>query len=472
VADIFDTLNNYDRRLRQLETKPIKSPTATDDGVPAGGAQGEMLIKSSSIDYDTQWVEGIPTAGTTGQVLSKASGTNYDMQWIDGVPTGGAQGQVLTKSSATDYDMEWASPSTGTPSTVSLVASSSASSASGSASLVINMPTGVQEGDLVVIFCASENEAGAAPTLSSGWTTYLSATTSPSNIKRSIFYKFMTATPDTNATLTITSTNASAAIAYAFRGVETPTGFTHPIKSYAAATSTSGMPNPPSITTTYTNEFVFVFGALDDTIFTAANILAPTGFSNALAVSGGNATAGSNIMVMGAVDSTTTAGTLDPAAFTVSGATPSEEWVAYTMTFWRENGLNTSRKEIIVAASDETTALTTGTGKVTFRAPENMFLSSSHLPRASVTTAPTGAPLVVDIDAGSFSTPNTVSTIFSTTISIDISEFTSTTAATPCVLSTTFIPDDAQIRVDITQIGSTVAGAGLKVTLYYFIENS
>ncbi len=448
MADIKDTLNNFDRRLRNLETRTVATTSAAtsdpeDDGLPAGGAQGEMLIKSSSIDYDTQWVEGIPTAGTTGQ--------------------------VLTKSSATDYDMEWASPATDTPSTISLVASSSASSASGSTSLVINMPTGVQEGDLVVIFCASE--AATAPTLGT-WTSYTSATTSPSTIGRAIFYKFMTATPDTNATLTITSTNASAAIAYAFRGVATPTGFTHPIKSYAAATSTSGMPNPPSITTTYTDEFVFVFGALDDTIFTAANIVAPSGFSNALAVSGGNATAGSNIMVMGAVDSTTTAGTLDPAAFTVSGATPSEEWVAYTMTFWRENGLNTSRKEIIVAASDETTALTTGTGKVTFRAPENMFLSSSHLPRASVTTAPTGATLVVDINAGSFSTPNTVSTIFSTTISIDISEFTSTTAAIPCVLSTTFIPDDAQIRVDITQIGSTVAGAGLKVTLYYFIENS
>ena len=446
MADIFDTLNSHDRRLRQLETKPIKSPTATvvDDGLPTGGVTGDMLVKSSATDYDAQWVEGIPTGGAAGQILSKATTTNYDMQWID-------------------------QPTVGSPSTISYVASSSASSASGSASLVINMPAGLQEGDLVVIFAASES--ATAPSLGT-WTSYLSATTAPTTIGRAIFHKFMTATPDTSATLTITSTNASAAIAYAFRGVVTPSGFSSPIKSFAAATNTSGMPNPPSITTTYTDEFVFVFGALDDTIFTAANILAPTGFSNALAVSGGNATAGNNIMVMGAVDSTTTTGTLDPAAFTVSGATPSEEWVAYTMTFWRENGLNTSRKEIIVAASDETTALTTGTGKVTFRAPENMFLSSSHLPRASVTTAPTGATLVVDIDAGSFSTPNTVSTIFSTTISIDISEFTSTTAATPCVLSTTFIPDDAQIRVDITQIGSTVAGAGLKVTLYYFIENS
>jgi hypothetical protein len=110
---------------------------------------------------------------------------------------------------------------------------------------------------------------------------------------------------------------------------------------------------------------------------------------------------------------------------------------------------------IPVACSDETTALTTGTAKVTFRMPFAFTLSAV---RASVTTAPTGAALVVDINEGGAS-------ILSTKLSIDATEKTSTTAATPAVISDTALADDAEITIDIDQIGSTVAGAGLKVYL-------
>lgn len=108
-----------------------------------------------------------------------------------------------------------------------------------------------------------------------------------------------------------------------------------------------------------------------------------------------------------------------------------------------------------IAVGDETTALTTGTGKVTFRMPFAMTLTAV---RASVGTAPTGANLVVDInEAGA--------TILSTKLSIDAGEKTSTTAATPPVISDTSLADDAEITIDIDQIGSTIAGAGLKVWL-------
>jgi hypothetical protein len=107
------------------------------------------------------------------------------------------------------------------------------------------------------------------------------------------------------------------------------------------------------------------------------------------------------------------------------------------------------------ACSDETTALTTGTAKVTFRMPYAFTLSAV---RASVTTAPTGSTLIVDInEAGS--------TILSTKLSIDASEKTSTTAASAAVISDTALADDAEITIDIDQVGSTIAGAGLKVYL-------
>jgi hypothetical protein len=111
--------------------------------------------------------------------------------------------------------------------------------------------------------------------------------------------------------------------------------------------------------------------------------------------------------------------------------------------------------ELVIACSDEATNLTTGTAKVTFRMPYAMTLSSV---RASVNTAPTGSTLVVDINEGG-------STILSTKLSIDASELTSTTAATAAVISDTGLADDAEITIDIDQIGSTVAGKGLKVVL-------
>jgi hypothetical protein len=114
-----------------------------------------------------------------------------------------------------------------------------------------------------------------------------------------------------------------------------------------------------------------------------------------------------------------------------------------------------TQETITVAASDEATALTTGTAKVTFRMPFAMTLTAV---RASVGTAPTGSTLVVDINEGG-------STILSTKLSIDATEKTSTTAATPPVISDTALADDAEITIDIDQVGATIAGAGLKVTL-------
>jgi hypothetical protein len=111
---------------------------------------------------------------------------------------------------------------------------------------------------------------------------------------------------------------------------------------------------------------------------------------------------------------------------------------------------------IAIACSDETTALTAGTAKVTFRMPYAFTLTDV---RASVTTAPTGGTLLtVDINENG-------STILSTKLTFDASEKTTTTAATPRVISDSSLADDAEITIDIDAVGSTIAGAGLKVYL-------
>jgi hypothetical protein len=79
---------------------------------------------------------------------------------------------------------------------------------------------------------------------------------------------------------------------------------------------------------------------------------------------------------------------------------------------------------------------------------------------SSVTIAPTGSTLIVDINNGDNS-------VLSTKLSIDATEKTSATAATAAVINTSFrdFTQDAEITIDIDQVGSTVAGAGLKVIL-------
>lgn len=111
--------------------------------------------------------------------------------------------------------------------------------------------------------------------------------------------------------------------------------------------------------------------------------------------------------------------------------------------------------EITAAASDETTALTTGTAKVTFRVPHAINLTSI---RASLTTAQTsGSIFTVNVKKGGIS-------LLSTLITIDNGERTSTTAVTPPALATSIVEDDAEITIDINQIGDGTA-KGLKVTL-------
>ena len=111
--------------------------------------------------------------------------------------------------------------------------------------------------------------------------------------------------------------------------------------------------------------------------------------------------------------------------------------------------------ELVVAASDETTALTAGTAKITFRMPRAVTLTAV---RASLTTAQaSGSIFTVDINEGGAS-------ILSTKLTIDNTETTSTTAATPPVISDTSLADDAEITIDIDQIGDGTA-KGLKVML-------
>ena len=121
---------------------------------------------------------------------------------------------------------------------------------------------------------------------------------------------------------------------------------------------------------------------------------------------------------------------------------------------------NAKTQAIMFAVSDESTALTTGTGKLTFRMPYAMtlFAGVSGI-KASLTTAgSTSGVTTIDVnEAGS--------TILSTKLTIDSGETTSVTAATPPVISDTALAADAIITVDIDGLSGGATEAGLKITL-------
>jgi hypothetical protein len=113
------------------------------------------------------------------------------------------------------------------------------------------------------------------------------------------------------------------------------------------------------------------------------------------------------------------------------------------------NGYQT--EAFCVAASDETTAITTGTAKVTWRMPYAFTLTAA---RASVTTVSSSGTPAFDVNEGGAS-------IFSTTLTIDASEKTSTTAATPAVISDSSLADDAEMTIDIDTAGTGAKGVKL-----------
>lgn len=107
------------------------------------------------------------------------------------------------------------------------------------------------------------------------------------------------------------------------------------------------------------------------------------------------------------------------------------------------------------SVGDETTSLAVGTGVFTMRAPFAFTLTDV---RASVTTAPTGSVIQVDVNA-------TGASVFSTPMTIDAGERSSVDAAAPAVLAVTSLGNDQELSIDVDAVGSSFPGAGLKVAL-------
>ncbi len=107
-----------------------------------------------------------------------------------------------------------------------------------------------------------------------------------------------------------------------------------------------------------------------------------------------------------------------------------------------------------IPMGDESTAITAGTAKVTWRAP---FACTITAVRASLTTASSSGNPTFDIkEAGT--------SILSTKLSIDSGAKTSVGATTAAVISDNTLADDAELTFDVLTAGTGATGA--KITIY------
>ena len=74
-----------DASIVKIERQSLEI-SATGIGVPIGGSQGQVLVKSTNNNYDTTWADpsiGVPAGGSIGQFLVKKTNNNYDTNWQD-----------------------------------------------------------------------------------------------------------------------------------------------------------------------------------------------------------------------------------------------------------------------------------------------------------------------------------------------------------------------------------------------------
>ena len=145
--------------------------------------------------------------------------------------------------------------------------------------------------------------------------------------------------------------------------------------------------------------------------------------------------------------------------FINSGTTPTWQQIPSTnVTGTAASSSSSSSGAItIIAVTDETSNVTVGISRMSFRAPVAMALSAT--PRATLSTASSSGLVTCDIKLNGTSILNETNKL-----SIDATELSSLTAATATSLVTTAIPDDGLITIDITSAGT--GAKGLKIVFY------
>lgn len=108
---------------------------------------------------------------------------------------------------------------------------------------------------------------------------------------------------------------------------------------------------------------------------------------------------------------------------------------------------------LAIAFSDETTPITAGTGKVTFHVPYDFTLAGDKVMVGLTTPQTSGSIFTVDVNVAG-------ATILSTKATIDNTEETTLTAATPLVCTATTLTKGQKVTIDVDQVGNGTATGG------------
>lgn len=138
------------------------------------------------------------------------------------------------------------------------------------------------------------------------------------------------------------------------------------------------------------------------------------------------------------------------------GTSGVREFVTNSATPPVARGVDSRLEHIRIDCGDETTALTAAANKKTIRAPFAMVVTEVRT--SLVAAQASGTVVTVDIHKNG-------TTILSTKMTVDNTEKSSVTAATPAVISVTSIADDDILSIDVDAVDGSTAAAGLKVTL-------
>jgi hypothetical protein len=407
----------------------------------------------------------IPPGGTDGQVLAKASDTDYDVEWVTGGGGGGGANLAYTASPTNGI----VTSDSGTDATLPLGTGTNAGLLAPAQFTKLSNLSGTNTGDQTSIIGITGTKSqfdtavtdgnvqwvGDAPTAHTHPQSEVINLTTDLAAKAPIASPTFTGTVTTPAIVLSSETASKVAIIDASKNVKSADTATYPsltelayVKGVTSAIQTqidgkqaSGSYQPLDAELT---AIAGLTSAADKGIqFTGSGTAATFDLTAAGKALLDDANAAAQLVTLGLTATATELNYTDGVTSAIQ--TQLDAKVAKA----------TVPCEFIIACSDETTAITTGTAKVTFRAPYAFTLTAV---RASVTTAPTGSTIVIDIN-------ETGTTVLSTKLSIDASEKTSTTAASAAVISDSAIADDAEITIDFDQVGSTIAGAGVKVTL-------
>lgn len=129
--------------------------------------------------------------------------------------------------------------------------------------------------------------------------------------------------------------------------------------------------------------------------------------------------------------------------------------LVYDGTKWYYNHTQDETSFSVSLSPEDDSQISTGTNIVNFRAPYAFLITNL---RASVDVAPSGTPIIIDINKNGTS-------ILSDKLTIDATETTSKSASSGFTLINQNIADDDKISFDIDQVGSTYAGTRLKVNI-------